>query len=277
MTFPQTRRSVIQAVAAGDDAAWHDFVREYWGPLCRFALRGGRLSLSDAEDVAAETIVVLLKNRLLARWIEQPAARLHTLLCRVVWNLLSNRWRVAQGRRELLRQHRDEVEARPWVQVGLEEPAVEQDDAFYTAWVEELLQATVEVLLREYHGQGRGDHFRVLYGRLCEGLTARAVAEALGWSLSQSENAYKDAVRRLRRCLEERVRRHVEHYCPAEETEAEFRSEWVRLEEYLTRQGGLEQTVRAAYQGLDPEYGPERKLSAVRSTLLRLEAGAPKG
>src|SRR5262245_30813653 len=261
MPFPPTRRSMIEEIAtSGDEAAWSCFVADYWGPLCRFALRGGRLSLADAEDVTAETFVVLLRSRLLARWIDQPTARLRTLLCSVMRNLLSNRGRVEQGRAELLRENRAELQGRPWVQLGLEEPAAEQDNAFHAAWVEELLSAAVELLLKEYQQKGQGDRFRVLYGRLCEGLTARQVADALGMSLTQSENSYKQAVASLRGCLERLVREHVERYSAGNTPEEEFHLEWGRLNEHLHRHGGLEQAVRLAYDGLDKEYGPERKL-----------------
>jgi DNA-directed RNA polymerase specialized sigma24 family protein len=275
MPFPLTRRSVIEEIAAGGEAAWSCFVADYWGPLCRFALRGGRLSLADAEDVTGATFLVLVRNRLLARWIDQPTARLRTLLCSVVRNLLANRGRVERGRAELLRKDRGELQGRAWVQLGLEEPSAEQDDAFHAAWVEELLTAAVELLLKEYHQKGRGDRFRVLYGRLCEGLTARQVAEALGMSLTQSENGYKQAVAGLRGCLERLVRQHVERYSAGATPEEELQVEWGRLEEHLRQRGGLEQAVRSAYEGLDEGYGPERKLSSVRSTLVRLRESAP--
>src|SRR4051794_24474589 len=110
MRFPQTRLSVIQKIAtSGDESAWRSFVADYWGPLCRFALRGDRLSLTDAEEVASETFLVLVKNRLLARWIDQPAARLRTLLCAVVRNILANRGRKEAGRSDAARDHRREL------------------------------------------------------------------------------------------------------------------------------------------------------------------------
>jgi hypothetical protein len=136
--------------------------------------------------------------------------------------------------------------------------------------VEELLQSAVEALLVEHEGRGQGDDFRVLYGRLCEGLTAQEVADALGLALSQSENAYKRARRRLAEILRELMRRHVEGYCGGGEPEDEFRAEWARLEEHLSRRGELEQAVRGAYQGLDPGYGPERKAVSVDSAITRV-------
>ncbi len=96
------------------------------------------------------------------------------------------------------------------------------------------------------------------------------IARGLGMPTSQAENAYKDAVRRLRERLQDLVRRHVERYCGEGDADDEFRAEWGRLQDYLSRQGGLEQAVRAAYEGLDPLYLPERKASSMQTTMLRL-------
>lgn len=273
MAFPQTRRSLIQQIAAAnDEAAWRQFVDDYWGPLCRFALRRGRLRLDDAADVAADVFVAILNNRLLARWIDQPSARLRTLLCSVVRNLLANRARIEQGRAELRDENRQELEGRAWIQVGLEEPSAEQADTFYAAWVEELLQSAVESLVAEYHRKSLGDHFRVLYGRLCEGATSRQVAEALGLTLSQSENAYKHALRRLRERLQELVRGHTERYGEEENPEADFQAEWGRLIDHLEQHGGLERIVSQAYQGLDVLYQPENKLSSIHKAVQRIQS-----
>src|SRR5262249_48120885 len=141
---------------------------------------------------------------------------------------------------------------------SLEAPA-EQVDAFYAAWVEELLQQAVESLLAEYHREARGDYFRVLYGRLCDGMTGAEVAQALGLTQSQAENAYKHARKRLARRLEELVRDHVRRYCPAAEADDGFAAEWGQLAEFLKREGGLERAVRRAYVAFDPLQQTQRR------------------
>src|SRR5262245_3212426 len=98
MSFPQTRHTLIQRIVTrGDDQDWQAFLADYWGPVCRFAMRRGGLALADAEDVAAATFEALVANRLLARWVSDRAAKLRTLLCAVVRNVLSNRARVQAG------------------------------------------------------------------------------------------------------------------------------------------------------------------------------------
>ena len=75
MSFPETRLTLIQRLAAGGTAEdWQDFLGYYWGPVCRFALRSGAGQLNDAEDVAVQTFEVLWESRLLVRWIANRTA-----------------------------------------------------------------------------------------------------------------------------------------------------------------------------------------------------------
>src|SRR5262245_41829193 len=213
MTFPQTRHTLIERIALhGDEEAWRQFLSDYWGPIWRFAAARGHLALADAEDLAGDVFLVLVRNRLLARWASQPAARLRTLLCTVVRNLQANRQRVERGRQK----HEAAL-----LLTALPGQAIEED-AFHAAWVEDLLQRAVDGLMNDLHARGQGDDFRVLFGRLCEGMTAAEVAEALAVTLSQSEEAYKRARRLLAARLESLVREHVSRYCPAQDVDGEF-------------------------------------------------------
>ena len=81
MSFPQTRVTLIQRLASGgNEEDWGQFLRDYWGPICRFSLRFGALNLDEAEDVASDTFAVLLEKRLLDRWVSNRSAKLRTLL-----------------------------------------------------------------------------------------------------------------------------------------------------------------------------------------------------
>jgi RNA polymerase sigma factor (sigma-70 family) len=277
MSFPQTRHTLIQRIATqGDESSWREFLTDYWGPVCRFASWHGRLQFDEAEDVAAQTFLALVQNRLLARWVAQRSAKLRTLLCGVVRNVLANRARVQEGRERLSREHAGRLDDRAFLPVvSWPEAPAEQVDAFYAAWVEELLQQAVEKLLAEYHQEGRGDYFRVLYGRLCEGMTAAEVAQALRLRASQTESAYKHARKRLARRLEELVRDHVQRYCPAGEVEEEFAAEWCQLGEFLKREGRLEQAVRRAYAEMDPLQQKQRWAASIDVTLTRLTDHTP--
>src|SRR5262245_38766762 len=99
MGFPQTRHTLIQRIAAGgDNEDWREFLADYWGPVCRFALRSAKLTLEDAEDIASQTFEAVLRNQLLARWVANRSAKLRTLLCAVVRRVIANRQRLAETR-----------------------------------------------------------------------------------------------------------------------------------------------------------------------------------
>ncbi len=169
-----------------------------------------------------------------------------------------------QGRAELLRK---------WAEQGSGVPSIEalevsdvQVDEFYAAWVGHLLEQTIESLLHEYHTAGKGDYFRVLYGRICEDMTMPEIASAMAIAVATAENYFRAARKRL----EHDVRSQVERYCPPAECEEEFRLEWSRLGDYLSANGGLEQTLRRACEtrfGFDDR---QRQASGISATISRV-------
>jgi hypothetical protein len=171
----------------------------------------------------------------------------------------------------LLREHDGRLDDRgtfPLI-TSLDAPA-DQVDAFHAAWVEELLQQAVEGLLADYHREGKGDTFRVLYGRLCDGMTMAEIAGALGLTTSQAENAFKHARKSLGQRLEELVRDHVRRYCPSDAVEGEFAAEWGQLGDYLKKHGGLEEAVRRAQEGRDAAPQTKPRTKAMNSALNRM-------
>ena len=244
MSFPNTRHTLIQRLAVGgDDADWRQFHRDYWGAVCRFAQYAGGLNATDAEDVASESFNAILQGRLLERWSESRQSKLRTLLCAVVRNVIANRRRVDLGRAANLQQHGNEL--RRYRDGGEIDRDIHRDeDLFYAAWADDLVNRTVNSLLDEYNATGRGDYFRVLYGRICEDLSIAEVAGALEISTSAVDNYFRHARRRLSEVLQELVRDHVSRYVGATELDEEFQSEWQRLGEFLQGLGGLESAIR---------------------------------
>ena len=249
MSFPATRHSLIQRLAmTGAEEDWRQFLEDYWQPVCRFAANWGRLRFEDAEDVGSATFQVVLAGNLLQRWLQQPTAKLRTLLCAVVRKVLANRERVDIGRQQLLRENRELLQELMAVSFDGDEPtSSEPQDAFYAAWAEELITGTLRTLHAELLESGRADQFRVLFGRVCEGLTTVEVADCLGLPATTVENHFKRTKQRLADQLEKATRRHVARYCPVEDVEAEFQNEWQRLSEYLARQGGLDGMLRQTF------------------------------
>lgn len=245
MAFPQTRHTLIQRIARGPtEDGWREFLADYWGPVVGFARRWGRLSAADAEDVASTTFEALVENDLLERWSRDRRSKLRTLLCRVVRNEIANRTRKVERRQRLVDEHGGALD-----DYGDTAPSDEQLDVFYASWAEHVLRATVDELMNEYFARGRGDYFRVLYGRICEGMSNREVAEGLGIPVTDVENRYRHARDRLRALLETRVRTLTARYAATEDGPTEFEGEWRQLGEWLATHGGLEQAVRIAAGG----------------------------
>jgi hypothetical protein len=152
----------------------------------------------------------------------------------------------------------------------LEDARNEPTDAFYAAWVEDIVQQAVESLAAEYFAQRKGDYVRVLYGRLCRRMTIAEVAGDLEISASAVDNYYRHARDRLAEKLESSVRRQVARYCRTEETEQEIVDEWGRLGQYLADRGGLEEAVRQAYDLLDPVTVRQHKGERLTRAVTRL-------
>lgn len=271
--FPQTRHTLIRRLAdSGSESDWRQFLSDYWRPVCRFSARWGRLGLDDAEDVASTTFVVLLEGNLLQRWIVAPQSKLRTLLCSVVRNIISNRARVQSGRERILADHREMLHTLGTVETDdAAETDQAQEDAFYAAWAEELLQKCLGALHEEYLRTGRGDYFRVLYGRLCEGLGNVEIAAALNRKVTDVENYYKRARQHLADQLQAALADQVRRYCPEEDADDEIRVEWERLGTFLQGSGGLERAVRDSYE-LSGEVAARERTS--QTTILdRLRQG----
>ena len=264
MSFPSTRLTLIHRLAeGGSEDDWGRFLKDYWGPLCRFCLRHGARDLNEAEDVASQTFEVLWTNRLLDRWRSNRSAKLRALLCGVVRHLLANRHR-SQKRKDRLR---------PGLIEYLEElnrSSQPEIDIFYAAWVEGLVEQAVELLAVQYCGKGQGDRIRVLYGRLCEGLTIAKVADALNLKPTTVDFYFRDARDRLAETLRRLLEVHVQRYVPPKEAEAEFAREWEELGTYLAAHGGLEEAVARAYALLDAGWTPIEERSKMGETLARL-------
>jgi len=269
MNFPTTRYTLIHRLATGAaEEDWALFLADYWRPLCRFAARWGRLNLDDAEDLASLTLQVLIRNGLLERWVGDRRARLRTLLCGVVRRAISNHTRKKSREGRHLREYHKEMSLLGRIDELYDESIPgDEADAFYQAWAEELLQSAVESLLDDYHREGRGDYFRVLFGRVCEGLPVKQIAEALSLKIDDVDNYFRHARSRLEHRLRELVRWHVVRYSGKEAGSEEFLHEWHRLGDFLERHGGLEEALRHSYADFDAESLREREVESMTAVM----------
>lgn len=264
MSFPETRLTLIQRLAAGGNGEdWREFLRDYWGPVCRFALRSGAGQLNDAEDVAGQTFEVLWESRLLVRWIANRTARLRSLLCSVTRKILANRHRVRAGRDRIAREA-----ANQWAQPDATEDL--QAEVFYAAWVEDLLRQAVESIAAKYYQEAKGDYVRVLYGRLCQRLSIAELASALNIPASAVDNYFRHARQRLADALQALLRQQIDHYAAPEEAAEEFLAEWQQMGVYLTNHGGLEEVVRRTYELMDPVSAQRNQQAGLRAAAERM-------
>jgi hypothetical protein len=153
---------------------------------------------------------------------------------------------------------------------GLSRTTDEQVDAFYAAWVEDIVEQAVESMAGDYCRNGQADYVRVLYGRLCQGMTIAKAAEALQLSPAVVDHYFRHAREQLSEKLKQRIRRQVQGYCPAEEAEQEFAAEWQRLGQYLADHGGLDEAVRQAYHLLDPVQARQQRAAGFTKATVRL-------
>src|SRR4030095_16426114 len=246
MRFPETHATLIARLASGgSDDDWRAFLMDYWGPLVRFAVRAAGVSAADADDVAAETLLLVVRGSLLARWREQPTVKLRSYLCGVVRNLLANRRRVAQGRQRVLADAAlaGGIPGMPWAACDSDPPA-EELDLFYQAWVDVLLTRTMRNVMEKLQAEGRVDYFRALFGRVCEGMSAAEIGQALDASVAAVENYLRVGKARLAAELRELVRQQVTRYAPPEKVAEQFELEWNELAAFLTKHGRLEEAIR---------------------------------
>ncbi len=266
MNFPNTSLTLIQRlVDGGSEEDWAVFFEDYWGAVCRFSLRWGARDPADAEEISSQTFEVLWENRLLVRWLSNRLAKLRTLLCVVTRNILSQRNRVQSNRDRLFRKMLDELDRESL-------DRAEHVDAFYSAWVEDVLQRALESLAAECYRNGNGNRLRIFYGRVCRRLTIAKVAESLKMSTAAVDHHFRQARDRLAEILKNIVLAQVRRYARGEDkqdVDEEFAQEWARLGEYLREHGGLDEAVRGAFDLFDPVQDAARGKTALNEAVDR--------
>ncbi len=146
----------------------------------------------------------------------------------------------------------------------------EQSEIFYAAWVEDLLSQTLESVAAAYHREAKGDYVRVLYSRLCQGVSIAVMAQELDTTSLSVKNYFRHARQRLAETLETLVRRQVQRYSTPEASEQEFQDEWQRLGSYLTEHGGLEEAIRRAYELIDPVTVQKNQQAGLQAATQRI-------
>ena len=245
MSFPETRPTLIHRIARhNDEDAWREFFDDYWKPVCSFAARSGHLSPDDAEDIAAATFVALISSRLVSRWDERPISKFRSLICSVTRKVLANRIRVETGRKRIGQQRRDTIRELSFVTVDDRDASIDSSDALLVEWFHSLVASATRAYIDEARAAGRFNSVRVLYGRICEGMTVRAVGEALNLAPSTVDSLYAQARRSLEERLRSAVNDEVRRYCGDGQLQSEFELEWSRLGSLIDTAGGIEAILK---------------------------------
>jgi hypothetical protein len=177
---------------------------------------------------------------------------------------------VESGRKRLLEKHAQQAASDGPLPVSpTADPTQEQIDAFYAAWVDDLLQQVIDQLRDQYHAEGKGNYFRVLYGRLCEEMSVPEISQALGLKPTDVENYYKASKKQLAAVLKNCVRSQTTRYCDEAGLAEDFQTEWNQLGEFINQHGGLEEAVRRSYLERPASDHRVGRSSVFNDTLIR--------
>lgn len=261
MSFPDTRLTVIQRLAvSGNDDDWRRFVSDYWGPVFHFCLRRDAGRRETAEEITAEVFETLWMNDLLARWTDNRAAKLRTLICTVARNLMVQRFRRTKSVESLSAEPAD----------------TDADfDCFYAVWAEDLLRRSLDQVAAQYRREGQSDYLRVFLGRTSEGLSIREVADSLGLPPSAVDHHYRHVRDRMRDELAKLLREQVAKCCSSDDLEGEFGREWELLHRHLQQRGDFDQVLRASFTELTRDEEAAARRRGIGDTVLRLSAIRP--
>lgn len=261
MSFPDTRLTVIHRLAAsGSDDDWRRFVSDYWGPVFHFCLRRDAGRRDAAEEITADVFETLWLNDLLARWTDNRAAKLRTLICTVARNLMVQRFRSTKSVESLSVEPAD---------------ADAESDCFYAAWAEDLLRRSLDQVAAQYRREGQSDYLRVFLGRTSEGLSIRDVADSLGLPPSAVDHHYRHVRDRLRDELAQLLREQVAKCCVPDDVETEFAREWEALHRHLQQRGDFDQVLRESFTLLNRDEEAVTRRRGIGDTVRRLSTIRP--
>ncbi len=185
---PETRYSLIQRLQdGGDDAAWDEFASIYRPMIVRIALRK-QLQFDDAEDLAQQVLVLVLKN--ITKWKTDPArARFRTWLQTVVRNATIN---------ALSRRPKDQATGG----TNSLQQLNESPDKAYALWFDlEWQRETLRWVAQQVRGEFESTTWTAFWDTAIEELSAQEVAERIGKSVGAVYIARSRVMQRIKQKL----------------------------------------------------------------------------
>jgi|688.fasta_scaffold563197_1 RNA polymerase sigma-70 factor (ECF subfamily) len=182
---PETRHSLIQRLQdGGDDAAWEEFSSIYRPIIVRIALRK-QLQFDDAEDLAQQVLLLVLKN--IGKWKTDPArARFRTWLQIVVRNATMN---------ALSRRPKDQASGGT---TSLEQLHQRPDKADSLWFDLEWQRETLRWVAQQVRGEFEPATWTAFWDTAIEQLSAQEVAERIGKSVGAVYIARSRVMQRIK-------------------------------------------------------------------------------
>lgn len=204
-SFGSTVWSDIELARRGDRGALDRFVLSYRDPVVRFLVRRLGVSKSDAEDIAQEVFLEIVRKDLL-RKAEPRAGRFRSLLIGITKNIALHHLRGDRTHDAALDRLRRRAE-----------PDEEDAGEFDRLWVVHLLGRAFKRLQKSAQALGNRQD-EVVWLSVFEGLSFSQIAEKLG----ESEGSVRNLMSRGRKKLFDFVREEVQGYAePGKEYERE--------------------------------------------------------
>ncbi|HZL72885.1 MAG TPA: sigma-70 family RNA polymerase sigma factor [Planctomycetota bacterium] len=212
--FSTTIWNTILQARTGRITAVNQVVEKYRPPVVAF-LRSRGHSMEDAEDLAQEVFLTVVRDDLLAR-ADRERSRFRTFLLSIVRNVMANAGRV---RRASKRGGGTEPLPLDGLLRDIASP-VDPDDTFDGEWIQHLLRLAVERLREVDPGMHQALRLRE------EDKNHEEVASIMGMTAKQAANLVQAA----RKKVSDLIRREIEAYCSSSE---EYRDEVAYLKRYL--------------------------------------------
>ncbi len=205
--MPKTVWNQIAVAVKNGGASLDDLLRKYRPPVYNF-IRNMGCEPEDAEDLTQEVFLRILREEVLKK-ADQRSGRFRSLLLAVARHTVFNhrthahRRKRGGGRQEIRLE--EGTDSRGFSLEELVSAPPEKEEAFDTAWMQNLVRLAMERLRRECEKGGK-PYFEALRLRTEEALEYEAMAEKLGVPLSQVKNYLHQAREQLRKYVLEEIR-----------------------------------------------------------------------
>jgi RNA polymerase sigma factor (sigma-70 family) len=225
--FATTRWSLVfnarNSQSLQHEIALNELCRRYWFPLYGFARRRGNTE-PDAEDLVQGFFISQFLQTNFLRDLNSKKGRFRAWLLECFKNYSRNEWK-----RSCCQKRGGGADHVPIDWAMADEKYQSQlmtaetpDRAYDRAWAVTLLEQVLELLAEEMQAKGKGDLFEELKPSLMVDRDDFSYGDAAN-RLKLSEEATRQAAKRLRECYQKLLRQELLKLCDPAEVEQEIR------------------------------------------------------